>query len=86
MSWNKGSARFYNRIVKIQDLIIQNKPDIFSLQEANIRVEDDLNLYLIPGYQMEIDSMIEKFGRARTITKMKSNMSDTKRWRLKENQ
>ena len=74
MSWNKGSARYYNRIIEIQDIIIQNKPDIFSLQEANIKTEDDLNQYLIPGYQMEIDSLLEKFGRARTITYIKNEI------------
>ena len=28
MSWNKGSAKFTNRLNEIQQIIIQNKPEI----------------------------------------------------------
>ena len=68
MNWNKGNSKFLNRIDTINHIVIQHKPDIFSIQEANIHMSDDLDKCQLPGYNLEVDNLLQTKGLARTVT------------------
>ena len=67
ISWNKGNSQFLNRMQEIQQIIIEQKPDIFSIQEANLSKNIDIGTCQIDGYKMEVDQLYEKFQMARAV-------------------
>ena len=68
LNWNKGNSKYCNRIDTIKQIILQHNPHIFCIQEANIYRDDDIRMYQIPGYYLEIDKLLKSKGLARVIT------------------
>ena len=66
LSWNKANSIMTNRIDTVRHIILEHSPDVFSIQETNIKKTDDLSDFKIPGYDLILDKMIEKHGLART--------------------
>ena len=81
LNWNKGNSNFINRVDTIHQIIIEQNPDIFAIQEANIREQDDIRLFQMEGYQLELDNLLETKGIARAIMYIKN---DIKYRRLKD--
>ena len=54
-----------NKKDTIEYILQQQQPDLLTIQDININKEDDMNLILIPGYKLELDQMIDTYGRAR---------------------
>ena len=68
MNWNKGNSTFMHRIDTIHHIITEHKPDIFCIQEANLKSSDDIKLAQIPGYYLEVDQLLETKKLARTVS------------------
>ena len=60
MSWNKANSHMLNRINTVRHLIEEHKPDIFPMQETNIRQTDNLEDYQLETYDLLLDKMLEK--------------------------
>ena len=78
---NKGNSDFKNRKADIEHILRTHKPDFMTVHELNITDKDPNQNNNIPGYNLEIDQLYNKFGRARTGIFIKENI---KYQRLKE--
>ena len=67
-----------NRIDTINHLVNQHQPDIFTIQEANLRQSDDINQALIQGYHLEVDNLIETNKIARVVTYINKQLKYTR--------
>ena len=67
MNWNKGNSTMMHRIDTIRHIINEHKPDIFAIQEANLKSTDDIRLAQIQGYFLETDQLIKSKNLARTV-------------------
>ena len=74
MHWNGGNAQLVNQLVEVETLINLHKPDIFCLNEANIRCNTELGSISLPNYNVEMDRMIETFGVARVAIFIKKKL------------
>ena len=63
INWNKGNAKLFSIKDSIEFILQNHIPDIMTVQEINITIEDDINMCQIPGYKLELDMLLQKFGR-----------------------
>ena len=75
MQWNKGSSSFRSKIPIIKQQIERHKPDVYIVNEAEIREKDEETLDKIDGYRMEKDNLMMEQGVNRTIIYIKLNLS-----------
>ena len=66
ISWNKGPSRVKNTINNLRHIVTTHKPHIMAIQEYNLTDTDDINQLNIPGYKIELDTLMEENGIART--------------------
>ena len=83
ISWNKGNSKFLNRLPEIQQIAVEQKPDIIAIQEANISGDIDIGLCQLDGYSLEVDQLYEKFQLARAVTFISQRLKYT---RLKQHE
>ena len=64
-TWNKGPSLYKNSIQNIAKVITEHKLDILSLQELNLRSDNNINTLKIPNYTLVHDSLMDKTGLSR---------------------
>ena len=64
-TWNKGPALYKNSVQNIAQVLIDNKIDLLSLQELNLKKSDNINQLKIPHYTLVHDNLLEANGLAR---------------------
>ena len=77
--WNKGNSNFHNKIDEIYTILDQNKPDIFSVVEANYSFSDKIN---IRHYSMELSRLHISSTFSRNLILIKNSISYTRRYDL----
>ena len=65
-TWNKGPAQLKNSILNIQSVLQTNNIDILSVQELNLRTDDNKNTMQIDNYNLIHDQLITKNGISRS--------------------
>ena len=50
--WNKSNAKMKNRMFEIKHLILEHRPTILGISEANINISEDMNNFSISDYQI----------------------------------
>ena len=85
INWNKGSARLYNRINHLQNIILNHKPHIMAIHELNFQKNDDLADIYIKGYKWEMDILLQKNGRSRTALLIREDVRYYRRHDLEVN-
>ena len=78
MLWNKGSKNYLKVLPIIKNTIKQDKPDIYVINEVELRHDQDIKLAKIEGYRMEHDSLREKGLSIRTLIYIKDNVNYTR--------
>ena len=58
--------------------MIEQKPDIFAIQEANISKNIDIATCQVEGYHMEVDQLYEKFNLARAVVYISERIKYTR--------
>ena len=58
ISWNKGPSRIKNTINNLRHIVSTHKPHIMAVQEYNLTDIDDMSQLNIPGYSIELDTLI----------------------------
>ena len=75
ITWNKGNAPIENRMIYIKNIIKNESPHIFFINEAELSKTTPPGVTFIPGYRLEKDQLFETNGRARTIGWIKNNIT-----------
>ena len=50
--YNKGNASMFSRMTEIKQMIDMHRPLILGISEANIKTNEDINLYSIKDYKI----------------------------------
>ena len=79
INWNKGKSWTYNPINEIEYICSIEQPDIFAIHEYNLRKSDDIDQVQIQGYELILDTMINKYGMSRTAMYIKSEIKYQRR-------
>ena len=58
ITWNKGNAKFCNRINEIQEILDRYKPKILALQELNWTYDQDPIELRFQGFNTEMDGLL----------------------------
>ena len=67
-------SNLINSILEIKDIIKDKKPDIFVINELNIKADTNVENVNIDGYKLEIDRLILR-GMSRTGIYVKNNLN-----------
>ena len=67
MHFNKGNAKFINKLSVIEEIIEKHSPDIFNIAEANIENDYQQYLNLFPDYYFETNYMLQSIGVSRNV-------------------
>ena len=65
-SWNKGNSDLKYKINIIKEVINEKKPEILTINELNLDLNEDPNIVNIKGYNFEVDNLYELRGIGRT--------------------
>ena len=65
MTWNTTNSKMINKMNNLNQVIQQHKPMILAIQEVNFTSNDDIADISIPGYNIELDQLLQTKGRAR---------------------
>ena len=76
---NKGNSHFKNKINDIQMEIQTHNPDIISLSEANLELNDKWSTSQFPDYRFLYDSLSSNIGWARQVALIKTHLPVTRR-------
>ena len=63
-----------NRINELNLILKQDKPEIFFINEFNLDFNQDINLVNVKNYNLELDSLYNERGIARTAAYIKKNI------------
>ena len=58
---NKGNSNFLTKIDDLLFIIDKYKPDIFSIQEANFDIKENI---FIPRYKIEVNTLVKDYNIA----------------------
>ena len=79
LHWNKGNSNFYNKIDNVYTILDQNKPNIFSVVEANYSFSDKIN---IRDYSIEFSRLHISSTFSRNLILIKDSISYNRRYDL----
>ena len=79
VSWNKGNAKFCNRIDQIQEILDRYKPKFLAIQELNWTSDQDPIELKFQGFNMEMDQLINTRGRSRSAILIHEDLRYTRR-------
>lgn len=66
VQWNKGLSEFIKRKPHIEQIIIDHSPHLIVVNKFNLHKSEDDRIATIPGYRLELDSLLVTRGVART--------------------
>ena len=80
--WNSGNKKWVNKRNEISQILMDLKPDIMFVSEANIFVEDQDHEICIPGYELLTSNSLETLGYTRmaALIKDKINVEIQTQW------
>ena len=76
LHFNKGNSKLANKMDDILYIIGTHKPDLFSLQEANLDIKDIPN---IQGYNIEFSTLSPNYNISRTVVLIKEGINYSRR-------
>ena len=84
MSVNKGNSEINTKIDQLNNMIQVHNPDIFAINEINIKLSDTVTKNQFPGYTLEVDSLGKTNDRARTGVLIKNTITYKRRKDLEQ--
>ena len=74
LHWNGGAKLFENKLLEVESLIREWKPDMFYLSEANLWEGLDPDEMEIPGYKLILPNTMGNLKHARLIVMVKEDL------------
>ena len=73
--WNAGNKKWVNKRQEITQILMDIKPDIMFVSEANINVEDQDYETCIQGYDLLTSNSLETLGYSRMVALVKEKIN-----------
>ena len=72
--WNMGAKLWENKLLEIQAVILQYKPDIYAVSEANMKLNLQAHQKQIQGYKMYLPRTVEMHNHARLVVLVRDDL------------
>ena len=74
LNWNTGSKLWQNKLLEVENLLVDKQPDICYVSEANLWDDLEVDNRNIPGYQLLLPKTMAKLKHARIVLLVKNDL------------